>query len=843
MRRFAIVLSFLGGVLAAAPALAQPFLAVSLGRAVRVARQQGRKNPQLAFLAGMTRAAGFVVDRDGNDLILVGEEVPGEDALTIEDLVTALRAGAGSALPEVSIDFLTDTLRTKQQRIRFEGGIADTSLGNDLLASDVILKKLGLGLLDSGLPEVRSYLGRRLEEAARDKRDSSASVRTRFNFRPKWLPGPHDDVRVGRDFSVFVEMESTRVSQTTVPEPESEEPTAACRPLQALVPAAGAGWQGAAAEKFRADLTDQFEPLSTRFPELARLAELLRLLQLAREVHAIAPPEALRYWSAEFPLPRQASPKEFPLLDACGSWQSPDGATQTIFLNGGVTLDALQSELVESGNLNAFRDIVLGSRPKDASRFWWRVPLGTWEIPGYRLRSAPARTHVSSSARSFKELPGFSMIERHQVKGPASTTEPPPTLRFPPADTKPPPAYEHLLPQAGSKLAMVGPPNPKQAEPLFDPHGLGSQLLRSAGSLAGHDVVRGPSDPFGTIQRQLGGVELAATGKAIGDLVRVRAATWLPEQRQIVLLGGQTLTGPSMNDQDLAVALLLVFGPTGGDARFSLDPANPADPDGKWIKAVYEPREVIAGTSFGDALFEADYLLKQYALGTAIDEDGLGSSRHSGVPGFKSMFDLAFEKTDKTPGCRNGKAEEAEREPQRARFWIEPDRMELRRDGEGVVFDKASMRIKAKKQVADASHPTGLRDVDAEDPDANRFAALFTALYDQIAVESPAFERVRELAKAVALAKWLKQQGAVVDLEWARERVGQRHPFADQISKLGANAVQTRTERYTENGTEYVCERSHSVRLSGGVRMVVSPVIAPPAKVAAAQGPDPSEKM
>jgi hypothetical protein len=841
-RRSVAALFALALVLTATPAAAQPFRALSLGQAARLSRQHGRKNPQLALLAGITRVAGFVVDRAKNDVILVGEAVPGEDPLTIEDLATALRAGPESARPKVSIDFAPDTLRTGQQLVRFEGDIADTSVGNELLASDVVLKKLALGLLDSGLPEVQSYLLRRLEQAAREKHDSSASVRTRFNFQPSWVPGRNDDndVVLGLDYSVMVQMESMPVPQIAVSGPESETPTAACRPLEALNQP-GAGWQGPAAEKFKQDITDRFQLLAARFPELARMAELGRLMQLARDFYGygVAPKEAMRYWSEEFPLPREASPKQFPLLDACGSWQSPDGAKQTIFLNGGVTLDALQTDLIVSGNLNPFRDIVLGSRPKDTA-LWWRVPLGTWQIPGYRLRRAPS--HIpASAAGSFKEQPGFSMVERHVVQGSAASSVPPPTLRSPPVDTKPPVVHDHLLPQSGPKLAAAAAASYKPPEMPFDPHGLGAQMLHSASNLTGPDLVRGPTDPFGTIQRQLGGVELAATGKAVGDLVRIKAVTWLPEKGQIVLLGGQTLTGPSINDQDLAVALLLVFGPTGGDARFSLDPANPADPDGKWIKAVYEPREAIAGTSFGDALFEADYLLKQYALGTAIDEDGNGSSRHSGVPGFKSMFDLDFENTDKSVGCEKGQRQDnAGSEPQRARFWIEPDRMELRRDGSGIVFEKASMRIKAKKQVADPSSPSGLRDVDAEDPLANKFAALFTSLYDQIAVESPAFERVRELAKAVALAKWLKQQGATVDLEWARQRVAQRHPFPDQISRLGANAVQTRTQHYTEDSKEYVCTRTSAVRLSGGVRMVVTPTISPPAKPAAGvpAGPD-----
>jgi hypothetical protein len=238
---------------------------------------------------------------------------------------------------------------------------------------------------------------------------------------------------------------------------------------------------------------------------------------------------------------------------------------------------------------------------------------------------------------------------------------------------------------------------------------------------------------------------------------------------------------PSVKAEDLAVALLCVF--ENRDPQFSLDPADPRNPRGKWLKAVYIPEQIIAGTQFGKALFEADWLLKQYSFGVSIDEDGNMHKRKSSVAGFKSTADLSLEQKDPEYGKERW-----------ARFWIVSDEMKLKKYANSIYFDVAKMRVKAKKQVPDPTSRTGLRDVDTYDPISTKFASIFTELYDEIAEESPEFERVRQLAKAVALAKWLKREGIPIDMNWVIKYVNKRIKTVDKIPALSVQWKKTTTK-------------------------------------------------
>jgi len=248
------------------------------------------------------------------------------------------------------------------------------------------------------------------------------------------------------------------------------------------------------------------------------------------------------------------------------------------------------------------------------------------------------------------------------------------------------------------------------------------------------------NDPFKSIENQLGGIKLSSRAEFIGNLSTIAGAAYDPQRQCLVLVGEENVALPSIKPEDLAVALACAFDPRYGDPQFSLDPADPRNPRGKWLKAVYMPEEVTSGSPFGKSMFEADWLLKQYAFGVSIDKEGRKKERKSFVPGLKSTVDLTFERPDIEKG-----------EEQWARFWIVSDEMKLREHGNSIYFDVAKMRVKAKKQEPDPSSPTGLRDVETDDPIASAFADQFSELYDEISKESPEFARVKELAKAVAV--------------------------------------------------------------------------------------------
>jgi len=88
----------------------------------------------------------------------------------------------------------------------------------------------------------------------------------------------------------------------------------------------------------------------------------------------------------------------------------------------------------------------------------------------------------------------------------------------------------------------------------------------------------------------------------------------------------------------------------------------------------------------------------------------------------------------------------------------------LRRDGDAIRFDAVEMAVKARRQEPDPGSRSGLRDVPvaAGGVEAD-WADRITRHYDEYAQESPSLERVQELAKAVAVAKWLEQRGVALD--------------------------------------------------------------------------------
>ncbi|MCK4428297.1 MAG: hypothetical protein KAW16_07435 [candidate division Zixibacteria bacterium] len=316
----------------------------------------------------------------------------------------------------------------------------------------------------------------------------------------------------------------------------------------------------------------------------------------------------------------------------------------------------------------------------------------------------------------------------------------------------------------------------------------------------------GFNDPFKSVENQLGGIDLNAPAEFLGNLGRITGAVYDPETQSLSLVGDEDISLPSINPEDLAVALMCVYGSFPQDPQFSLDPADPKNPEGEWLKTVYIPEEIIAGTEFGKALLEADWLLKQYAFGISIDSNWNVSKRKSSVPSFKSLADFYFEDPDTS---EQGKSW--------GRFWIVPDTMVIKRQGSSIYFDKCKMRVKAMKM---AVTPEGLKDVPTEeDPKAMAFAELFTQLYDEIAKESPEFARVKELAKVVALAKWMKRENIPVDLDWVWEYAIQKR---DTLVTVSMPALSLRWER---RGTELYHEASllwtdspmDELRVFGGV--------------------------
>jgi hypothetical protein len=142
-------------------------------------------------------------------------------------------------------------------------------------------------------------------------------------------------------------------------------------------------------------------------------------------------------------------------------------------------------------------------------------------------------------------------------------------------------------------------------------------------------------------------------------------------------------------------------------------------------------------------------------------------------------------------------------------------------------FVDARMAVRARRQVPDASSRTGLRDVATEAHSIEaQWAAQLSARYDEVAGRLPEFARVTELAKAVAIAKWLKGLGVQVDPGWIEARLRQRTGRGtDRVPALSASFREESHRPIHDERGSGVETTIRTIRVFGGVDLSVTPTL------------------
>jgi hypothetical protein len=326
------------------------YVAFSLHAAqARLVREDG--GADVAQMSGITRLAGMVVDKAGQDVILVGTRETALPPLQLDDLVVSMRSlMMQHEWPLVSLDNTPETKSTRRQKVRFAGHIAGTQLGKSLLDADVILKELALGKRSAAIWGVKSYAAL-CEEAARRGDKSSASVL--FWFFPM-------DVRLVEREGVFAVGGLAVGTKTELLRPGGSAPTQ---------PPVGDP-MGA---KFAHDMTSAFEDLAGQFPELRRVEQLYSAVAIAHGLRGTKDLPDLGYFLKDYKIRSVQTPEQMPVLTAAG---------EQMDLMGGVELRALLLRL-QDGDVTALREAVLRSRPSRDS-LAWRLPLIGWQMPGLK---------------------------------------------------------------------------------------------------------------------------------------------------------------------------------------------------------------------------------------------------------------------------------------------------------------------------------------------------------------------------------------------------------------------------------------------------------------------------
>ncbi|CAE7453201.1 unnamed protein product [Symbiodinium sp. CCMP2592] len=174
---------------------------------------------------------------------------------------------------------------------------------------------------------------------------------------------------------------------------------------------------------------------------------------------------------------------------------------------------------------------------------------------------------------------------------------------------------------------------------------------------------------------------------------------------------------------------------------FSLDPVDPKNVETTAQKKRFEP-EWLAGTSVGDVMFQADYFLKELALGEYTMP----------VVGMLSVFDWS-----EAMGMQD--------QPWAGREWFVVKKAEVHMAADKTLVPCVKMGVEAREQVVTDA---GLKDVAITSPThpLRRFADAFTRNFDLIAERKSVIFHLRELAKASVMAKFLVDSGARIDDIW-----------------------------------------------------------------------------
>eukprot|EP00931_Biecheleriopsis_adriatica_P086789 TRINITY_DN6137_c0_g1_i1.p1 TRINITY_DN6137_c0_g1~~TRINITY_DN6137_c0_g1_i1.p1 ORF type:complete len:1079 (+),score=262.27 TRINITY_DN6137_c0_g1_i1:107-3238(+) len=216
---------------------------------------------------------------------------------------------------------------------------------------------------------------------------------------------------------------------------------------------------------------------------------------------------------------------------------------------------------------------------------------------------------------------------------------------------------------------------------------------------------------------------------------------------------------------------------------FSLDPVDPKNMEKSPQKKRYEP-EWLAGTSVGDVMFQADYFLKELALGEYTQP----------IVGMMSVFD--WSETLDLQRQWSG------------REWFVVKKAEVRMAEDNTLVPFVKMGVQAREQVLTDK---GLEDAPVTSPNhpLKRFADAFTRNFDLIAERKSVIFHLRELAKASVLAKFLVDSGARIDSSWTdladeivTNTAPEAHPEIPQLWNMrGLSRIQLRDGKILDMST------------------------------------------
>ena len=217
------------------------------------------------------------------------------------------------------------------------------------------------------------------------------------------------------------------------------------------------------------------------------------------------------------------------------------------------------------------------------------------------------------------------------------------------------------------------------------------------------------------------------------------------------------------NLEDLAIILKILYDPSikCKNISFSLDPYEPTNPMGPYYKKVYYPdvienKRILGGTRLGEEMFEADYLMKQMCLGYKPDnKTKFDYPEELKKHGLKSIYE----------NINNNIKNINENEHQWGRVWIIVKEIKtLAKKGNFFGVDNIKMGIDARQMNVNKNGCLEDSLIQDSNNEIFKFAKKLSELYENCAKIYKCFYRLKEITNALAIGKFIYENGISVDL-------------------------------------------------------------------------------
>jgi Tfp pilus assembly protein PilF len=344
----------------------EEFVCFSLAAARRVFNQKMTAVPEeVEKLGFITQPIALVVDPETKDCIVVGKRDPKRPALYLDDLVVALRAiyvYPQAHGPGVSIEPVQSRDREEKHLVRYFGGVEGTRFGRVCFDSDYLLKKIDMGLVPSGSPQVVTSWD---SWATSERSGKSAAAFPHF-------------------VSFFYPVGSGAVFDST---------TVSIGAFRLAVGAISAPSENSAvsANRFIESLNRNFAEVAEAHPVLKDLENLMCLYVLCNGIDSLAVTPKLGFYLERYRTQTYDTPKAVEPLR-----RGVVGIGYNVEANGDLSITRGQIIRMKLGDPWAIGRVVLASRP-DARSIVWVI----------RLKGSTVAQQTSPTASDQVDLGNF----------------------------------------------------------------------------------------------------------------------------------------------------------------------------------------------------------------------------------------------------------------------------------------------------------------------------------------------------------------------------------------------------------------------------------------------------